>query len=1045
MNGHASTSEPAKDLHQLKEKIYRSYLVPEESSIQSFIDEVKPTETEDMQIRATSADLIEQVRSHPDFNRGFEAFMAEYRLDTLEGVRLMTLTEALARIPDEETKEALIRSKLSGVDWSNHIGHSLSPLVNSSTRALLFTTSMLDTKSKTAAPWLSELIEKIGEPAIRIALDIGLNVFSQHFVLGENLKEADARAGKEKLDYSYSYDMLGEAALSMEDADRFFEIYKDVIRHVGQADKGAISIKLSALHPRYDVLQQDRIMDELLPRLCELLEMARQRNVSVTIDSEEIDRLELSLLLVERIIKDGVCRGWQDFGLAVQTYSCRAIAVLEYLKALAELNGGRMGIRLVKGAYWDAEIKHAQSLGLSEYPVYTRKPYTDIAYLAGAKFLLNNTDVFYPQFATHNVHAVASILHWVQQDPNPVSFEFQRLHGMGQLLYDCILQKFPDINCCIYAPIGHQKELLPYLIRRLLENASNASFVNQLASSTPVKQLVVHPTELANDESKPIPLPVHLYRPDRINSSGINLRSVCQRDKLLAELRSEWQREWHASPYIKSTPFEGLRSVLDDSIKQRAIHPPHGGGQSIGTVVDTPADMLADAIEDAGKAFPAWRSESVAERCRIIDRLADLLEANRAELIALTCLEAGKTLPDCISEIREAVDFCRYYAAQARRLGEVGLLPGPTGEKNELYFQSRGVFLCISPWNFPIAIYLGQIAAALVTGNTVIAKPAEQTSLVAYRILQLMYEAGIPTSVVQFVPGDGEKLGPDLLAHPDIAGVVFTGSCHTAQVINRQLAARSGALIPLIAETGGQNVLIADSSALPEQLVKDVLHSAFNSAGQRCSSLRVLYLQDSSADTVIELLAGGIRELSVGDPSKLATDVGPVIDADAEASLLAHISHLDEIGTLVARADRHHTARLTDGYFVEPCAYEIDSISKLKDEHFGPILHIIRYRPEEIPRVISEINQTGFALTLGVHSRNEHFCQLIEQEVNAGNVYVNRNMIGAVVGTQPFGGFGLSGTGPKAGGPNYLQRFMVEISRSINIAAVGGDYKLLSR
>lgn len=1045
MNDRRGTTELAEELDQLREDIYRSYQTPEESTLAGFVDAIKPSVKEDREIRATGTDLIHQIRSHPDFNRGFEAFMAEYRLDTFEGVRLMTLTEALARIPDEETKEALIRSKLSGVDWGNHIGHSLSPLVNSSTRALLFTTSMLDTKSNTQAPWLAQLIERIGEPAIRIALDIGTNLFSQHFVLGENLQQARKRAKKEKYNYSFSYDMLGEAALTMADADRFYLAYQEAIEHVGRADKGAISIKLSALHPRFDLLQQDRVIDQLLPRVCELLAMARQRNVSVTIDAEEIDRLEISLIVIEQLIKDDVCRGWQDFGIAVQCYSCRVMPVLQYLKTLAQWHGERLGIRLVKGAYWDAEIKHAQNLGLAQYPVYTRKPYTDIAFLACAKFLLDNRDLFYPQFATHNVHTVASILHWVQQDPNPVSFEFQRLHGMGQLLYDTVLQRFPHIDCCIYAPIGPQKELLPYLIRRLLENAANASFVNQLASDTPAEQLVIHPTKLLQADSEAIPLPRNLYLPDRVNSSGINLRSINQRDKLLVELKNQWQRQWQASPYIKSTPFEESRAELASSIAKRAIHPPQDDRRQIGTVVDTPCDMLADAFEDANEAFYDWRREPVQSRCRMINQLADLLELNQAELIALTCLEAGKTLPDCISEIREAVDFCRYYAAQAQQLDKVKELPGPTGEKNELYWQSRGVFLCISPWNFPVAIYLGQMVAALVTGNSVIAKPAEQTSLVAYRILQLIYDAGIPENVVQFVPGDGEKLGPFLLSQQQLAGVVFTGSYHTAQVINRRLAARTGALIPLIAETGGQNVLIADSSALPQQLVKDVLHSAFNSAGQRCSALRVLYLQDSCADAVIELLAGSIRELSVGDPQMLSTDIGPVIDARAETALQTHINHLDEIGKLLAKADSQRSSDLSHGYFVAPCAYEIDSISQLMDEHFGPILHVIRYRPDEISKVIDEINQTGFALTLGVHSRNEQFSRLIVQEVNAGNVYVNRNIIGAVVGTQPFGGFGLSGTGPKAGGPNYLQRFMVEISRSVNTAAVGGDYQLLSR
>ncbi|MBQ74289.1 MAG: bifunctional proline dehydrogenase/L-glutamate gamma-semialdehyde dehydrogenase [Gammaproteobacteria bacterium] len=1002
-------------LEQLRHRIADDYLTAEPEMVRRYARAIKPYRLERQAVTAETISLIGEIRSHPDFNSGLDAFMAEYSLDSSEGIRLMTLAEALARIPDEATREALIRSRLTGADWANHLGKSLSTLVNSSTRALLFTSAVLETDE---IPFLSGIIQRLGEPAIRMAIEIGMGIFSEHFVLGETLQQARSKIKKDRSQYRYSFDMLGEAALTREDAQSFFEAYGEAIRFAGKFDISSISIKLSALHPRYEANQLARVDDELYPAIHDLVKLARDLNVQITIDAEEADRLELSLSLIERLIKDGPGKGFEQLGLAVQAYSKRGEAVINYLAELGQENRQRIPVRLVKGAYWDTEIKMAQLMGLDDYPVFTQKAHSDIAFLYCAKLMLQQQDYLFPQFATHNVQTVANILHWTQSETTDLQFEFQRLHGMGSALYDCLLSRHQGTACCIYAPIGAQQELLPYLIRRLLENSANSSFVNQLASGTSAVELARHPVYLMNHDAE-IPKPRDLF-PGRQNSSGLNPSYSTHRKWLLNGISQFKDSSWR----YEGKDVHKISSPVD--------------GELVGELGFDSHESTLDTIRRAQSAAPQWAALPLASRTGLIRNFANALHDNMPELITLMGREAGKSIVSSIAEIREAVDFCRYYAAQA----EANLnkeLPGPNGEKNRLTYHPRGVFACISPWNFPVAIFSGQIVAALVTGNTAIAKPAEQTSLTAHRVVDLMHEAGIPHDVIQILCGEGEKIGTSLTSDERIDGVVFTGSVATGKTINQVLANRPGPIVPFIAETGGQNTMIVDSSALPEQVVKDVLVSAFDSTGQRCSALRVLYLQDSCADNIIELLTGAMQELRVGDPLDLSVDIGPVIDTAALSRLQNHIEVLDRDATLIARTPCEKMA----GNYFAPCCYEIQTIMELKEEHFGPVLHIIRYSTDDLPQIFAEIRATGFALTLGIHSRNETMVDYITENVPAGNVYINRNMIGAVVESQPFGGSGLSGTGPKAGGPHYLSRFTVERSISDNIAAIGGAIDLI--
>jgi RHH-type transcriptional regulator, proline utilization regulon repressor / proline dehydrogenase / delta 1-pyrroline-5-carboxylate dehydrogenase len=1002
-------------LGQLRQRIADDYLAPEPEMVDRYARAIRPDTEEQHAVAAETISLINEIRGHPGFNNGLDAFMAEYSLDSIEGIRLMTLAEALARIPDEATREALIRSKLTGADWADHIGKSLSTFVNSSTRALLFTTAILETDE---IPFLSRVIQRLGEPAIRLAIEIGMGIFSDHFVLGETLEEARRKISKDRRPYRYSFDMLGEAALTMDDAGTFFDSYAEAIRFAGKFGNSSVSIKLSALHPRYEASQLQRVNDELYPAIHDLVKLARDLDVQVTIDAEEADRLELSLGLVERLISEGPARGFEQMGLAVQAYSKRGEAVIHYLGELARENHQRIPVRLVKGAYWDTEIKLAQLMGLDDYPVFTQKAHTDIAFLYCAKLLLQKQGYLFPQFATHNVQTVANILYWTQTSPTGMQFEFQRLHGMGSVLYDCILERHEDTACCIYAPIGQQHELLPYLIRRLLENSANSSFVNQLASHVGAAELARHPVYLMEHGSG-IPKPGDIF-PGRANSKGINANYSRHRHSLLGAISRFADSTWQFS----GDDRREVRSPVD--------------GKLVGEAGFSSRETARCMTAKAKSAFSQWAALPFSGRADLIRKFAGSLTDNLPELTTLMAREAGKPVAASIAEIREAVDFCRYYAVQAEKLLPREL-PGPNGERNQLTCYPRGVFACISPWNFPVAIFTGQIVAALVTGNTVVAKPAEQTSLIANRVIELMHEAGIPGDVVQLLCGDGGEIGEALIEDERVDGVVFTGSVATARSINQVLAHRPGAIIPFIAETGGQNTMIVDSSALPEQVVKDVLVSAFDSAGQRCSALRVLYLQESCAEAIITLLRGAMQELKLGNPLDLSVDVGPVIDREAYERLRKHIDILDREAALVARTPLDKEC----DNFIAPCCYEISTINFLREEHFGPVLHLIRYKTEDLPRIFEEIRATRFALTLGIHSRNETMVDYIVANIPAGNVYVNRNMIGAVVESQPFGGSGLSGTGPKAGGPHYLGRFILERSLSNNIAAIGGAIDLM--
>ncbi|MDE1462918.1 bifunctional proline dehydrogenase/L-glutamate gamma-semialdehyde dehydrogenase PutA [Spartinivicinus poritis] len=1031
---------------QLKAYISPHYQVEESQYLSQLIEIAQPS-TEQLQRTTEQAQqLIEQVRAQDDAIHMVDALLLEYSLDTKEGILLMCLAEALMRIPDADTADALIKDKLSVADWQRHLKKSDSVLVNASTWGLLLTgkvTAMDSNEDGSPSGIINRLVNRLGEPVIRKVMNQAMKVMGKQFVLGRSIQEALKNSRKNRdLGYTYSYDMLGEAALTKSDADKYFNDYLAAINAVGAETYGndktpppTISIKLSALHPRYEKSHEQRVMTELFNTVIELIKVARQKSVGITIDAEEADRLEISLQLFEKLYRDPVTQGWGQFGLVVQAYSKRTLPVLCWLNGLAAQQGDVIPIRLVKGAYWDSEIKHCQQLGTEGYPVFTRKEATDVSYLACAQFLLSEATKgkIYPQFASHNAHTVASILAMA----NGREYEFQRLHGMGDGLYKAVLDSH-QVPVRIYAPVGAHKDLLPYLVRRLLENGANSSFVHRLVDAkTPVDELTKHPLEslkayacLANER---IPTPPRIYGNERRNSKGINILIESQWQPLAEQIRSYMNRSWQAGPIINGE--------IVTTTNSKAVSCPYRTSESVGEVCWATEQEVKQALAIAKEAFPTWNNQPVTKRAQCLQQLADLLEANLAELIALCHREAGKTIQDSIDEVREAVDFCRYYAVQAeQRFGHPQVLPGPTGESNELSLMGRGVFVCISPWNFPLAIFLGQIAAALAAGNTVIAKPAEQTSLIAFKAVQLMLEAGFPAGVIQLLPGDGAQVGAPLTAAETIAGVAFTGSTDTAQLINRTLAARQGAIVPLIAETGGQNAMIVDSTALPEQVVSDVVHSAFASAGQRCSALRVLFVQEDVSDRILDLLKGAMAELDVGDPSLLSTDLGPVIDQQAQQQLLQHISQMKQQAKLIAETSLPDM----NGYFVPPTAIEIESINQLIKENFGPILHVVRYKASQLDQVVNSINETGFGLTLGVHSRNEALTHYIADKVNVGNVYVNRNQIGAVVGVQPFGGQGLSGTGPKAGGPHYLYRFATEKVRTINTTAVGGNASLLS-
>ncbi|MFA5959746.1 MAG: bifunctional proline dehydrogenase/L-glutamate gamma-semialdehyde dehydrogenase PutA [Tatlockia sp.] len=1000
-------------------------------------------------IKNQATALVEQVRALRKKSTGIDSFLTEYSLSSDEGIALMCLAEALLRVPDNATIDSLIKDKLSRADWKAHRGQSESFFVNATTWALMLTGKVLtpENADSTLSKTLFKLINRSGEPVVRKAVDKAMRIMSKQFVTGRTIQEALSRSKKKEAQgYRYSYDMLGEAALTDVDAARYFEAYKNAIEAIGKSvDKNAtiyqragISIKLSALHPRYQESQRTRVMDELPPKLLKLAQLAKQYDIGMTVDAEESERLELSLDVIEQVFNDDSLNGWNGFGLAVQSYQKRAFYVLDWVAALARGKKRRIMVRLIKGAYWDSEIKKSQMQGYSEYPVFTRKVFTDVSFQACAKKLLTMTDAIYPQFATHNAYSVAMILNIVGSYRD---FEFQCLHGMGNELYEQIVPaNCHNIPCRIYAPVGTHEDLLPYLVRRLLENGANSSFVNRIVDEkAPISSLVEDPVSKANHLlgkiNQNIPLPASIFQPERKNSVGFDFTDRT----LVAQLQQTYSEmdlgHWFAKPLLAGQKPGG---EVDGSVTS-----PQKPDRTIGRVSDAKEQDIEWALSEATRAFPVWSTRPVSERVAMVQRFADLLEENMPEFLALACLEAGKTFGDGVAEVREAVDFCRYYAVMAEKLMTKPLvLHGYTGELNELSLHGRGVVLCISPWNFPLAIFTGQVVAALVTGNCVIAKPAPQTPLIANFAVQLMHQAGIPDEVIQLLPGDGKTVGQALVADKRVKAVVFTGSTQTATHINQTLATRGGEIIPLIAETGGQNAMIVDSSALLEQVAIDAVNSAFGSAGQRCSALRVLFVQDEVYDRMIHLLKGAMAELEIGDPQWLSTDIGPVIDKAALSRLKAHVLAMQEKGTLIYQCEIPKVCGT--GHFMPPTAIAIDSMAVLEEEVFGPVLHVVRYKRKNLDKVIEQINSTGYGLTLGIHSRINETVEYIKQQVHVGNCYVNRNMIGAVVGLQPFGGEGLSGTGPKAGGPHYLLRFCHERTYTVDTTAAGGNASLMS-
>ncbi|HHT0591739.1 TPA: bifunctional proline dehydrogenase/L-glutamate gamma-semialdehyde dehydrogenase PutA [Legionella anisa] len=1033
----------------IRAAINRAYRVDELSLITELCEKAALGQQQLIDIKNSATKLVESVRAERKKSAGIDSFLTEYALSSDEGIALMCLAEALLRVPDSATIDNLIKDKLSGGDWKSHRGQSDSFFVNATTWALMLTGKILtpEKAQTTLTKSLMKLVNRSSEAVVRTAVDKAMRIMSKQFVKGRTIDEALNRAKKKEAQgYRFSYDMLGEAALTSVDALRYFEAYKEAIEAIGkQSDKNSnvykrpgISIKLSALHPRYNESQHERVMEELPPKLLALARLAKNYGIALTVDAEESERLELSLDVMERVFNDASLDGWNGFGLAVQSYQKRALYVLDWVADLARKKQRRIMVRLIKGAYWDSEIKKSQMQGFKEYPVFTRKVFTDVSFQACAKKILTMTDAIYPQFATHNAYSVAMILN-ITGDYR--DFEFQCLHGMGNELYQQIVPAARHgIPCRIYAPVGSHEDLLPYLVRRLLENGANSSFVNRIVDdNAPIGTLVEDPVEkaqsLLHKMNQNIPLPEDIFQPNRKNAKGFDFTDRTECALLQEKMGQIKLRQWTSAPMIAGNP------ILKGEKQQ--VSSPQQTENIVGTVQNASLDDVEHALVQAEQTFPIWSGMSVNERAACLNRFADSLQVNQAELMTIACLEAGKTMNDCIAEVREAIDFCRYYAVQAQQILAAPLrLAGYTGELNELSLHPRGTVLCISPWNFPLAIFTGQVAAALVTGNCVIAKPAEQTPLIAAYTVKLMHQAGIPVGAIQLLPGPGETIGAALVADKRIKAVLFTGSTDTANLINRTLATRGGEIIPLIAETGGQNAMIVDSSALLEQVVVDAVNSAFGSAGQRCSALRVLFVQEEVYPRTVALLKGAMAELVVGDPRWLVTDVGPVIDKVALSTLKDHVENMKKRFEIIYQCPLDES--LESGYFMPPTAIAINHISALEKEVFGPVLHVIQFKRKDLSQVIEQINTTGYGLTLGIHSRINETVEYIRKNIHAGNCYVNRNMIGAVVGLQPFGGEGLSGTGPKAGGPNYLVRLCHERTYTVDTTAAGGNASLMS-
>lgn len=1011
----------AHPLDAIRNAIRANYLPDEDEALARLVATADLSAAERKAISARAVKLVKAVRGSSD-PRLMEVFLSAYGLSTKEGVALMCLAEALLRVPDTETMDDLIQDKIAPHDWSAHSGGSSSIFVNASTWALMLTGRVLDDEDDEGiAGTLRSMVRRLGEPVIRKAVAAAMREMGEQFVLGRTIAEA-VRRGRSMIakGYLYSYDMLGEAARTEADALRYHRAYADAISSLNSGSNSpdirtnpGISVKLSALHPRYEMAQKEKMLPVMAERLLSLAAAARHARMGLNIDAEEADRLDLSLDVIERVLADPELEGWNGFGVVVQAYGPRAVFVIDWLYALARRLDRKIMVRLVKGAYWDTEIKRAQAFGLDGYPVFTRKANTDVSYIACARKLLSMTDRIYPQFATHNAHTVAAIL---SMTTDRDGFEFQRLHGMGEQLHETV-RKAEGTRCRIYAPVGAHSDLLAYLVRRLLENGANSSFVHQLTDEdVKAEDIARDPFEVVETQGSAanpaIPKPSEIFGAARSNSKGWDITdpvALAAIDRGKSAFAGAEQ--WSAKPATRAAGYGASRPVIN----------PAKPSDAVGSISEATAKQVSTAVRIAVEAQPAWAKRTVTERANMLRRTADLYEAHSVEFFALATREAGKSLADGIAEVREAVDFLRYYAAEAER-AEAGT-------------EARGVIACISPWNFPLAIFTGQVAAALVTGNAVIAKPAEQTPLIAARAVELMRKAGIPEDVIQLLPGDGPSVGAPLTADPRIAGVCFTGSTEVAKLIEKQLAETAAPDAMLLAETGGLNAMIVDSTALPEQAVRDILASAFQSAGQRCSALRILYVQKDVEKKMLEMLEGAMKALNVGDPWLLSTDVGPVIDEEAQNSIREYCAAMEAKGKLIAKLDTP-----ADGRFVAPHVFRVSGIEEMDREVFGPVLHVATFDADKIDKVIAAINSKGYGLTFGLHTRIEERVQHILDGIHAGNIYVNRNQIGAVVGSQPFGGEGLSGTGPKAGGPHYLRRFR----RSESARAEIGDGKKLS-
>lgn len=1012
----------------------------QERCLSNLIKYVSPYKEIMPKIEKRAKTYIQNIRKSNKLG-GVEEFITQFGLKEKEAVGLLCLAEALLRIPDKKTVDELISDKLKNADWKKFLTKTSSFSIHAKSWALMTSSNLANFEDSTNP--IEVALHKLSEPAIRIALKSAMQLLGKEFVAGEKISSAIKRSKTDyKMGYTFSYDMLGEGARTHKQAEKYLGEYLGAIEALKDFNnkeesiykRPNVSVKLSALHPRYQLVQSEKVLSELFDRLKKIMLLAKEHNITISIDAEEANRLDIELELFAKIIADKDLKDFQGFGFVLQAYQKRAIHVLKFLKELSKTHKKRILIRLVKGAYWDSEIKWAQIDGVENYPVFTHKNYTDVSYLACATELLKNTQYFYPQFATHNALTASAIITLAEELKQENSYEFQRLYGMGDAFFDEMVAKRP---CRIYAPVGNFRDLLPYLIRRLMENGANSNFINQLLDAkVKINSLLKNPIETTRANLKKggrnIKLPHNIFH-GRKNSDGYSLGNRSHVTKILKE------QEQFSSKKYSSQPND-VKNI--ESREVLTIKSPYNLDNEVGKVVLANKEDLLKSIEKAKNIATKWRTTSFDERAEILEKTAILIKENEFEFFSLLAKEAGKTISDAIAEVREAIDFCNYYAMQARKLKDGEFNESYTGETNHLTYHGKGIFACVSPWNFPLAIFIGQVVAALVAGNSVIAKPAETTSLIAQKAIDLLIQAGVEKDAIQFMPSVGKLFGEVVLSSKEISGVAFTGSTATAHIINRTLASRDAPISKLIAETGGQNAMIVDSSALLEQACDDVLLSAFSSAGQRCSALRVLYVQEEVADDLIDLLKGGIEVLSVDNPEKLSCDVGPVIDKRAKDGLIEHIEYMHSNAKFIAKGTISEELD-NKGHFIVPHIFEIKNINELTKENFGPILHVIRYKSKELDKVIAEINETNYGLTFGIHSRIEQKIAYIIKHIRAGNIYINRNITGAIVGVQPFGGMLLSGTGPKAGGPEYLKAFMTEQNVSNNITAIGGNLDLL--